>query len=102
MIGTTMHGNFSEGTPMPVQAPLQIPGALIARLRKERGLTAQQLGEMVGTSQQTIDKIEKGLIKYSKFFSGIKEALGITPEMLQHGYDVADDRFSTKSKLLGD
>lgn len=63
-------------------APLQIPGALVAILRKRQGWSSGHLAFLVGTTQQTIDKIERDLIKHSKFFAGIKEALGITPKMI--------------------
>jgi len=62
--------------------PVKIPTSLIARLRVERGLTTRQLGKLVGTSQQTITKIEQGKRENSPFLSAIAEVLGITPEMI--------------------
>ena len=64
--------------------PLKIPGALIKKRREEKGITQQQLAKDVETSQQTIDRIEKGFIKYSKHFYTIMSILGITPDEIGH------------------
>lgn len=82
MANKTERENLPTMAPPPTTVPFQIPGALITRLRKEKGMTAKDLANLVGTKQQTIDKIEKGVIKYSRYFLGITEALGITPEMI--------------------
>ena len=36
-------------------------GALIARLRKEKGLTQRELGERLGVSDRAVSKWERGL-----------------------------------------
>jgi transcriptional regulator with XRE-family HTH domain len=59
----------------------KIPGKLIRRLRRMQDLSARDLAKLVGTSQQTINKLERGVSGESKFFAPIGELLGITPEM---------------------
>ena len=51
-------------------------GAFIKERREARGLTQQQLGDMAKTSQQNIDRIEKGFVKKSQFIDPILAALG--------------------------
>lgn len=54
----------------------------IARLVRERraakGLSQAELAERVGTNQQTIGKIEKGLIKHSRFFPALGAELNVS------------------------
>lgn len=51
-------------------------GAFIRERREARQLSQQQLADLAGTSQQNIDRIEKGLVKKSQFFDPILTALG--------------------------
>jgi transcriptional regulator with XRE-family HTH domain len=53
------------------------PGELIRTRRKALGLSQAKLAAMVGTNQQTIDKIEKDVIKHSRFIPKIARVLGI-------------------------
>src|ERR1700752_4402383 len=51
--------------------------ALVKNARAAKGLSQPQLARRVGTSQQTIDKIETGKVKHSSFLPGIAMELGI-------------------------
>jgi len=56
----------------------------IKRLRRERGLTLEELGQKVGTSRQTIQRYESGqitTIPYDKIIL-LAKALGVTPPEL--------------------
>jgi len=58
-------------------------GSRIAILRKERGLTQTQLGEMIGVSQQQIVSFEKGRRKVPvSALPKLSETLGISVEEL--------------------
>ncbi len=51
-------------------------GAMIARLREDRGLTQAELGDKVGTTQSVIARIEKGEQNLStETFAKLSEAL---------------------------
>src|ERR1700674_4331144 len=52
-------------------------GERIRRRRDELGLSQADLGRLVGVSQATIEKIEKGLTDRSKFLPSIAVKLGI-------------------------
>ena len=52
-------------------------GDLIRAARESRGLTQDALARKVGTKQQTIGKIEKGKIEFSRFHTKIATELGI-------------------------
>ena len=58
------------------------PATLIKRARKAKGFSQLQLAKRVGTTQQTIDRIEAGQIEYSSFFPAIAEELGIDRRLL--------------------
>ena len=58
-------------------------GELLRRLRKERGLTLEQLGEKVGTSPQQIGRLEKGERTMTrKWAEAIAPHLGVSPVQL--------------------
>ena len=44
---------------------LQIVGSFIAKLRKEQGLTQEQLGEKLGVSNKTDDSLDEKKITYA-------------------------------------
>ena len=52
-------------------------GQQIRERRREKGLSQADLAEKVGTHQQTIEKIEKGTVKYSRYLHRITEELGL-------------------------
>lgn len=58
------------------------PGDLIRVAREERDMTQGDLARAVGTKQQTIDKIEKGTIKHSRFLHPISMELSIPYDRL--------------------
>jgi len=58
-------------------------GSRIAALRKERGLTQAQLGEMIGVSQQQVVSFEKGRRKVPvSALPKLSETLGVPVEAL--------------------
>ena len=62
-----------------------MPGMLserIAALRKERGLTQEQLGKMVGVSYQAVGKWEKGGAPDVELLPVLAEQLGVTIDAL--------------------
>lgn len=62
-----------------------MPGMLserIAALRKERGLTQEQLGKMVGVSSQAVGKWEKGGAPDVELLPILAERLGVTIDAL--------------------
>ena len=54
---------------------------LIKRARKDEKLNQPELADLVGRTQQTIGKIEKGIIEHSSF-SAIADVLGIDRRLL--------------------
>ncbi|MCC7047176.1 MAG: helix-turn-helix transcriptional regulator [Alphaproteobacteria bacterium] len=52
-------------------------GAEIKRRRETRGWSQAALGREVGTSQQTVDKIEKGEVRFSRYLPRIRKTLGM-------------------------
>lgn len=52
-------------------------GTMIRTARLERGWTQPELGKRVGTTQQTIEKIELGKIKHSSFLPALAVELGL-------------------------
>lgn len=52
-------------------------GNLIRQARERRGWSQALLAEKVGTTQQTIDKIERGIVTFSRFLTKIQEQLEI-------------------------
>lgn len=67
----------------------------IKALRKERGLSLEQLAEMIGTSRQTVHRYETGVITNipHEKIEALAAALGTTPARLM-GWEINDD-FST-------
>ena len=64
----------------------------IKMLRKEKGLSLEQLAEAVGTSRQTVHRYENGIITNipREKVEGLARALGTTPAALM-GWESEDD-----------
>ena len=60
-------------------------GARLRMVRTERGLTQAELGELVGTSQGSIQKIENGKSIRPRMIMDLAEALDVSPAWLQFG-----------------
>lgn len=58
------------------------PGENIARLRRQAGLTQEQLGSRVSVSAQAVCKWEKGGMPDSELLPAIADALGVTIDTL--------------------
>ncbi|MBO5034619.1 MAG: helix-turn-helix transcriptional regulator, partial [Oscillospiraceae bacterium] len=54
----------------------------IAALRKEKGLTQEQLGALVGVSAQAVSKWEKGGAPDVELLPAIADTLGVTMDTL--------------------
>jgi repressor LexA len=69
-------------------------------LRKERGLSLEQLAEAVGTSRQTIHRYENGIITNipSEKVEGLAKALGTTPSSLM-GWEDEEEVFSSFNNI---
>jgi len=61
-------------------------GQQIRQRRKQLGLTQQDLAEAVGSHVQTIDKIERDLIKFSRYLFPISTRLGIVISSSHSGH----------------
>lgn len=55
------------------------PRVDIKQRRKQLGLSQRELAEIVGSHAQTVDKIERGHISFSRYLDGIEQHLGIKP-----------------------
>ncbi len=68
-------------------------GDEIRAAREKLGLSQAELASRAGTNQQTIDRLERGLTRQSKYMPEIRDALGLNP------YQEPEDslvRFSAK------
>jgi transcriptional regulator with XRE-family HTH domain len=52
--------------------------AIVRNARTNKGLSQPELARRVGTTQQTIDKIESGIVKHSRFLPAIAVELGVS------------------------
>ena len=73
----------------------------IRALRKEKGLSLEQLAEMIGTSRQTVHRYETGAITNvpHEKIEALARALGTTPSRLM-GWD-NEDRLSSLNYIEG-
>lgn len=71
--------------------PRMEQGESVKGARLKAGLSQQELAESVGTFQQTIDKIERGIVKHSRYLPGILERLGlVSPRQREQNSPKAD------------
>lgn len=75
-------------------------GQKIRERREARGLSQAALARKVGTHQQTIEKIEKGTVKYSRYLHRITAELDL-PFPGASGHDGASSN-STAEPLVGE
>ena len=54
-------------------------GHLVRSMREAKGLSQAQLGQVIGVKQQSIDAVERGETRRSKFLPEIARELGIPP-----------------------
>ena len=57
-------------------------GAMVKTAREAKGYSQPKLAQLVGTSQQTVDKIESGKVERSSFLPAIFHELGLPLERL--------------------
>jgi transcriptional regulator with XRE-family HTH domain len=60
-------------------------GGRVKALRLLRKWNQQQLGEMAGTTSQTVSNIERGATEASKLLPELARALGTSAEYLRYG-----------------
>lgn len=66
-------------------------GQVIQRIRRERGLTQEQLGEMIGVASNSISRIERGLlIPALPTLIDICNALGTSADTILAAYVATD------------
>src|SRR6266545_7975146 len=76
-------GDYSDGMSLGRQEPAARAKARGERIRREREaqkLTRVALAKKIGANQQTIEKIERGLIKHSSIMPRVFAALGLEPD----------------------
>ncbi len=59
--------------------------------REQKGLTQQQLADICGVAQQTIDAIEGGVSLKPRKIDAISRALEVSPAWLQFGVEEIDN-----------
>lgn len=91
--------------PTLVDRLMAASGSEIREARERIGMTQAELASRAGTNQQTIDRIERGLTKQSKFVPEIRQALGlpflpddITESMLKFS-GAYGDRIGTRARI---
>ena len=67
-------------------------GARIRETRISKGLTQGRLGELAGTNQVVIQKIENGKVWNPPVVAELASALGVSPAWLQWGEPFANMR----------
>ena len=73
------------------QAKLGI-GTQLREARTAKGITQEQLGELAGTNQAVIQKIENGKAIHTRIVDRLSLALQVNPAWLQWGERFADMR----------
>ncbi len=79
-------------------------GQVIQRIRRERGLTQEQLGEMIGVASNSISRIERGLlIPALPTLIDICNALGTSADTILAAYIATDTpiRWTPLAEKLG-
>ena len=66
------------------QAKEQI-GIRLREARQARGFTQEELGELAGTNQAVVQKIENGVTRHPRMVDGLAVALEVNPAWLQWG-----------------
>ena len=74
--------------------------ATITRLRKERGLTQEQLGQLVGVSAQAVSKWEKGGAPDVELLPVLADRLGVSMDALFGRADPSTADITTQFHLL--
>lgn len=77
-------------------------GEMIKKLRKEQGLTQEELGNMIGVGKAAINKYETGIVVNLKrsTISNLAQALHVSPVLLLGDSDTDDSISAEERKLL--
>lgn len=73
---------------------MDTPGSRIKGLRVRRGLSQKQLGQQLGTSQQTIANIEASSPQHSKYYSDLSVFFEVPFEFILKGIDESSKKDS--------
>lgn len=74
-------------------------GAFLAELRKERGLTQEQLGEKIGVTNKTVSRWEKGnYLPPAQMLKMLSELYGISINELLSGERLAAESYKEKAE----
>jgi len=65
-------------------------GIRLRETRLDRGLTQEQLGELAGTNQAVVQKMENAKTTHPRVVDGLAIALEVNPAWLQWGEPYAD------------
>lgn len=105
MVYTVKSEKGREGVPVPVYAVAMDENTIGNRVRARRnelGLNQEDVARLAGTSQATIDKIENGRSRRSKFLPSVFAALGLPLDELPHLTARAPGRAIPRDELVGD
>lgn len=67
-------------------------GERLREVRLSHGLTQEKLGELAGTNQAVVQKIENGKVWHPRVVAGLAIALDVNPAWLQWGEPFAPMR----------
>lgn len=74
-------------------------GSFLAALRKERGLTQEQLGEKIGVTNKTISRWEKGnYLPPAEMLKALSELYGVSINELLSGERLAEEVYREKAE----
>ena len=75
-------------------------GAFIRKIRKEKGLTQEQLAELLGTSQRSVSRWENGkTMPDLSLYEPLCEALGIQVSELLYAKKMTSDEKATQGEI---
>lgn len=81
-----MAWRWADPTPPHREGLLSSSGERIRLVREKRGWTQLQLAQMCGSTQQTINRIERGVTVHSRAIPAAEEALGIDRKVDNQSY----------------
>ena len=72
-------------------------GERVRRVRQERGLSQEQLAELCGAKQQSIQVLEKGEVHRPRYVMELAKALKVNGDWLVHGEGKSPPKRQTKA-----
>lgn len=78
---------------------LQKIGAFLAALRKEKGLTQEQLGEKIGVTNKTVSRWEKGnYLPPAEMLKALSELYGVSINEILSGERLAEENYQERAE----